>query len=111
MSAVQVQSWFSDLGQRLRWAWTAFRAPSVEPVVYLADGVQLDLVNRRIFVPGELHIHSGGTMRFTSDSHVILRSGVENGGCIWFNTREDEFGNPIREPEPAPQLEHHHDHG
>lgn len=106
----QEPTWLQSLGQRVRWAWLAFTAPALKPVVQLEHGAYMDLANRRIVVPGEFHIHAQGNLRLSSDEHVILRSGaIEHGGegYIFFNTREDEWGNPIRENHNV--LEHNHD--
>jgi hypothetical protein len=100
--------WWRTLGQRMQWAWLAFTAPSMTPVVTLEQGIQLDLRSRTIVIPGDFHLHSRGTMRLTSDEHVIVHSGVERGGFIFFNTPEDDRGNPIIQQPPL--LEHSHEH-
>lgn len=108
--AIAPTSWMHNLGQRVRWAWLAFTAPQLAPVVTLESGVLLDLRSRSIVIPGDFHLHAEGRMRLTAGEHVVIRSGTQDGGCIFLNTQEDAQGNPIREPLSMPQLEHTHEH-
>jgi hypothetical protein len=69
-------------------------------IVQMQDGILLDLRTNQIIVTGDLSFHSTGTMRLSSDQHVILESGRgkdvrnETQG-IWLNPVLDDDGLPI----------------
>lgn len=90
-------------------AYLALKTPANTPinVIQLSDGLLLDLHSNRIVVSGDLNLHTTGTMRLSSDEHVIFESGGgldERGEVqgIWLNPVVDENGSPI---EVADEIE------
>lgn len=64
------------------------------------DNFLIDLKNKTITIDGEFSIHSTGNMKLSSDKHLIFKSGVNTNGSegfIFFNSLEDQEGNPIIE--------------
>jgi hypothetical protein len=106
MSQLPVQqskpTWWREFTTKVQRAYLALRTPASLPVhvVQLPNGILLDLHSNTIVVSGELNIHSTGTMRLSSDEHVILNSGGgkdsrgETQG-IWLNAVLDDDGLPV----------------
>ena len=111
-------SWLDRLIQRFHWAMLAFKAPAYDPHIRLKNGVLVDLVNRRIVIPGDFNIHTEGNLKLSADKHVLITSGQdaeERPGYvhgIWFNAAEDQFGRPLLEDEKLIEhVEEEHCHG
>lgn len=95
------RTWWHSLVTKTQRAYLALRTPASMPisVIQLSDGLLIDLKTNRLVVQGDLNLHTTGTMRLSSDEHVILESGEgtdsrgETQG-IWLNPVVDEHGNP-----------------
>lgn len=99
--------------QRLKLAAQVFRAPVLKPVVELQNGMKLDLQTGQLIIPGEFNIHATGTLRLTSDEHVIIQSSRQPEDrpgyrySVWLNPDLDDMGRPLMDEKPL--LEDHSD--
>jgi hypothetical protein len=99
-------SWWQTLVNKTQRVFLALRTPANLPinVIQLSDGLLIDLQSNRLVVLGELSLHTTGTMRLTSDEHVIIASGCgtdERGEIqgVWLNPELDESGQPYEIPD------------
>ena len=89
--------------ERCRRAVVAFSAPYSISEVKFDNGMVVDLTTKSLVIPGDLSIHTTGNLTFSSDQHVIIKSGCtpeERDGYvhgIWLNPSLDEHGRPIME--------------
>ena len=93
-------TWINRIWQRFYLAYSAFTS-DLSPYIRLKNGSIVDLNNQRLIILGDFTLHTTGNLKLTSDKHIILKSGrlpEERAGytySIWFNSEEDQFGNPL----------------
>jgi hypothetical protein len=89
-----------------------FLTRKTHAVLKLDNGLLVDVTNRRIIIPSDFHLHTQGTLRISSDQHVLINSGegydLYSGRRwgIWLNTEVDNNGEPVHNDSPL--LEHEH---
>jgi hypothetical protein len=72
-------------------------------IITFANGVVIDIENKRIILPDDFALHTTGNLRLTSDKHIIIKSGQgdepDRPGyqySIWLNSAEDEAHRPLK---------------
>jgi hypothetical protein len=98
--------WISVLLRKFHWAAAGWNATAASPYINMGGGVVFDLENRRLVLPPNYSIHAQGNLTISCDEHLMFSSGGDPDGrpgylnSIWFNTRVDESGQPIRDDDP-----------
>jgi hypothetical protein len=76
---------------------------SCPDIIQFANGVIIDVENRRIILPDDFALHTTGNLRLSADKHVIIKSGQgeeERPGyrySIWLNSEEDGACRPLKD--------------
>lgn len=97
--------------QKLRMCFD-FLIHKTQPVIQLENGLLVDIENKRLVIPTDFHIHTEGTLRLSSDKHILINSGdgfdpiLGTRWGIWLNSDVDNNGEPIGEGSPL--LEDNH---
>lgn len=100
-----------SLLQKIMMCWE-FLTHETKPVLKLDNGLLVDIENKRIVIPTDFHIHTEGTLRISSDKHVVINSGdgydpnIGTRWGIWLNSDVGNDGEPIGEGSPLLEVEH-----
>ena len=87
---------------RIHWALSIVFNKKFNPVIEYHNGVVVDLIHRKIILPGDFHLHTNGSFHLSANKHIILSSGQSLEQTrpgyvhgVWLNPPLDEDGNPL----------------